>query len=525
MRRPYSGSIERKYRPTWPAWAAVRRSGANGEGRGDLRRQAPAIDGALPGGLPGGEHGRLVALEPRLRLGLLVLELPYRLLVGAEVLAAQRRRGGFGVDQVVEEGVEPVVVALRERVVLVAVALGAAEGQPQPDRGRRARPVLGRLDPELLLVVPADRRPVEHRHAVEAGGDSRSQRPAGQQVAGQLLDREPIEGHVAVEGVDHPVAVPPGIGPVAVVLVAVAVGIADQVEPRPGPALPEMRRGEQAVHEPLVGVGPPVRQELLHLRGRGRQAEEVQAEASDQRDAVRLGGRPQAGPIEPREDEPIDRVAAPSRGRHRREFPGGEEGRTTSARSRGPPRRPTASAARSAAFVSCRRDLGGGITSSGSSEVIRAISSLSSGSPATTTRWPPRSANTSSRESSRRFPFRPRASGPWHSKQFSARIGRICRAKSTLPCAFADPVHEAQRANAVRIVPRHRWNASMQCPRITHRHHAHLSPGHEVCERADLGRNTSRLGLDPLWPGARSGSRSDPAQPREAGRRPRPMQS
>ena len=37
---------------------------------------------------------------------------------------------------------------------------------------------------------------VEHRHAVEAGGDALLERRAGEQVAGQLLDREPVEGHV-----------------------------------------------------------------------------------------------------------------------------------------------------------------------------------------------------------------------------------------------------------------------------------------------------------------------------------------
>ena len=63
-----------------------------------------------------------------------------------------------------------------------------------------------------------------------------------------------------------------------------------------------------------------------------------------------------------------------------RGLPDGRAARTTSARSRAPPRPPSASGARSARLVSCRRDLGGGITSSGSSEVIRAISSLSSGS-------------------------------------------------------------------------------------------------------------------------------------------------
>ena len=113
---------------------------------------------------------------------------------------------------------------------------------------------------------------------------------SGQQVAGQLLDRELVERQVAVEGVDDPVAVLPDRAR-GVDAVAVGVGVAGQVEPVPAPALAVVRRGEQPVDQPLVGVGPGVGEEGLDLGGRRRQAEQVEAEPADQRRAVGLGRR------------------------------------------------------------------------------------------------------------------------------------------------------------------------------------------------------------------------------------------
>ena len=71
----------------------------------------------------------------------------------------------------------------------------------------------------------------------------------GQQVAGELLDRELVERHVAVEGVDHPVAPPPHVA-LAVGLVAVGVGIAGRVEPAGRHPLAVARRSAAADRPP-----------------------------------------------------------------------------------------------------------------------------------------------------------------------------------------------------------------------------------------------------------------------------------
>ena len=75
-----------------------------------------------------------------------------------------------------------------------------------------------------------------------------------EQVAGELLDREPVERLVGVERANHVVAKEVEVD-VVVAVIAGGVGEADQVEPEDRHPLAEVGRGQQAVDEPLVGVG------------------------------------------------------------------------------------------------------------------------------------------------------------------------------------------------------------------------------------------------------------------------------
>ncbi len=87
--------------------------------------------------------------------------------------------------------------------------------------------------------------------AIEAGGDDLVEGRVGQQVAGKLLDDEPVERLVAAEGADDPVA----IGPYFAVIVevkAVGVAITDGVEPEPRHVLAVMGRVEQPVHDSFI---------------------------------------------------------------------------------------------------------------------------------------------------------------------------------------------------------------------------------------------------------------------------------
>ena len=245
----------------------------------------------------GRQELRLPGCLGRIQLGVGRVEplLRPRQLAGQPRLAQRllgRRRRDLGRRRVahvggrVEEGVEPVVLALGEGVVLVGVALGAGQRRAEPDRGGGVHAVDHRRHAELLGVGAA--LGVDHRVAVEAGGDALVQGRLGQQVAGQLLDREAVEGQVAVVGVDDPVAVAPQGAPV-VLLVAVGVGVARQVQPAPRPGLAVARGGQQPVDGLLPGVGAVVGQEGVDLRDAGRQADQVQAEPAQQGGAVGLG--------------------------------------------------------------------------------------------------------------------------------------------------------------------------------------------------------------------------------------------
>jgi hypothetical protein len=103
-----------------------------------------------------------------------------------------------------KEGIELVVLLLGDWIVFVVVALGASNRQSQPHRGRRIHAIDDVGCVVLLRDCPA--LEVNHVIAVEAAGDALFHGRARQQVAGQLLNRELIEWHIAVERLDDPFA-------------------------------------------------------------------------------------------------------------------------------------------------------------------------------------------------------------------------------------------------------------------------------------------------------------------------------
>ena len=218
----------------------------------------------------------------------------------------------------VEEGEELVVLLLGEGVVLVVVALRAAERHAHPGRGRRVG-AIDRVDDAKLLRVGAPLLVVAVE-PVESRADLLHDGGVGQQVAGKRLDRELVEGHVGVKRLDDRVAVGM-VGPVAVILVAARIAEPGQVEPFHRELLGVVRRGEQPVHGPLVGLRGIVGQEGVEFLDGGRQAREVERQPAQQRVPRGLGGRPHVRLLEPFEDEGIDRRPHPGSvfdGRNRR---------------------------------------------------------------------------------------------------------------------------------------------------------------------------------------------------------------
>ncbi len=145
----------------------------------------------------------------------------------------------------------------------------AAGGQPHPDETRRLRPV-ARIE---HLVLFLDHAPLVGRDvaAVKAGGDQLIQIGLRQQIASQLLERELIERQIAIEGLDHPVAVGPHLA-IVVEVNPVGVPVASIVEPVPGPVFTIPLRFQHPVDVPQVRFGRIVRDKRLDLLDRRRQA-------------------------------------------------------------------------------------------------------------------------------------------------------------------------------------------------------------------------------------------------------------
>jgi len=89
---------------------------------------------------------------------------------------------------------------------------------------------------------------------IEAAGDFLVLRGIGQEIAPQLFDGELIEGHIAVESPDNPIAVRPH-GTLVVEMQAVRVAISGVVEPVARHMLAVLWRLEQAVDKFFVRIG------------------------------------------------------------------------------------------------------------------------------------------------------------------------------------------------------------------------------------------------------------------------------
>ena len=174
----------------------------------------------------------------------------------------------------------------REDVVAVEVAADFAVDRVFADVAERA-------------FIPRPRR--------EETQSRREFRLLGKQyIGGDLFLGELRKRCVRVERADEVVAVAPGVGPHAILIVAVRLGEMHEVHPLPGHAFAVVRRREQLVDEFLVGLRRGVVQERVDLRGRRRQADEVEVEPPNQRPLVCLRRRREPFLVQLRQHEPID---------------------------------------------------------------------------------------------------------------------------------------------------------------------------------------------------------------------------
>jgi hypothetical protein len=134
----------------------------------------------------------------------------------------------IGIGGLIQDRVKLEVFVERERVVLVRVALGARHGGAHPDGEGRVDAIDDGDGAEFLIVRAA--LGIVHRVPMEAGGVQLIGGRVGQKIAGHLLDRELVERHVAVERIDHVIAVAPD-RPRLIVGIPPGIGVAREVQP------------------------------------------------------------------------------------------------------------------------------------------------------------------------------------------------------------------------------------------------------------------------------------------------------
>ena len=160
---------------------------------------------------------------------------------------------GFGVAvEIIEEGIYLIEIFLGDGVVFVVVADGATHGEAHEggaDGGDAINDVL-----EMTFFGKGGPSIDDEVEPVEAGGDELVLCGLFVEVTGDLESGELVVGEVFVEGLDDPVAVGRVIAEV-VVVVAVGVGDADEVEPILGHVFAVAGLGHEVVNELGVGLG------------------------------------------------------------------------------------------------------------------------------------------------------------------------------------------------------------------------------------------------------------------------------
>ena len=279
-----------------------------GEGFGGKRLGVRSVGGGLAlGAREHGEFERVHGLADPLHVVAELLQLR-RLLRRGEVQDGRglRAAAAAGDGGLVEEGDEAVVVAHRVGIELVVVAARAVHRRGEPDGADGLGLLEEILDAVLLRDAPA--LAVNHVVAHEARGELLVARGVGEQITGELPEGELVVRQVVVERLHGPITPRPH-GALLVALVAVRVRVTRGVEPLPNHALTVARAGEQAVHDGLVSLGRLVREEGIHLGGRGRQAGEVERHATEERLARGLGRGAKAVFLQTREDEGVEGIA------------------------------------------------------------------------------------------------------------------------------------------------------------------------------------------------------------------------
>ena len=282
-----------------------------GVGRADAEAFGPCLDG------PFVEVGARIAaavLEALLHAGDLGGN---RLPAGLVLVALRDDHAGVGVPDIAVEtalggvpeiGGHRVEIPRADRIELVVVADRTVRGEAEPDGGGGLDSVAGVV--REVLVFDGATLVGGHVAPVESGGDALVVGGLGEEVTGDLVDGELVEGLVAVEGADDPVAVGPHLA-VVVEMEAVGIGVAGGIEPEPGAVFAPGGRVHEAADVVVVGFLGFVADEGLDFLGLGGEAGQVEGDAACEGSAVGFRGGFEAHGFELRGDEGVDGIPDP----------------------------------------------------------------------------------------------------------------------------------------------------------------------------------------------------------------------
>ena len=204
-----------------------------------------------------------------------------------------------------------VVVACRDLIEFVIVAASAGDGHSQQRAGDRVDLFVddvGFFFRAILLGRDLDPHGQVGGRRQPAIGDGRIRR-VRQEVAGELFADELVEGAVLVEGVYDVVAVVVGEGIGRVLIGAVRVGVAYDVEPVTSPALSVVGRTKQPVDQVFPGSRVLVVDEVVDLRGSRGEADQVVGESPNECPAIGLAWRAHLLVCQPAEHVAVNPVA------------------------------------------------------------------------------------------------------------------------------------------------------------------------------------------------------------------------
>jgi hypothetical protein len=199
---------------------------------------------------------------------------------GIKIIAA------VGLVHARKNSLKGVIIALRNRIELVIMAArtlhrAAGEGLHHGGDDVIAIQVTANLAVNRIFANVAQRALVPRACGQKSERDDGFGCIRVERVPGHLLFDKSCIGLIRIKRADEVIAIRPGVFADPILIVAVRLGKMRDIHPVARPALAITRGGQQAIHEPFVGVWRGVAFKVLDLFRSGRQAEEIEVQATN----------------------------------------------------------------------------------------------------------------------------------------------------------------------------------------------------------------------------------------------------